>query len=77
MANTRKRVNKDGSVVYEIRVSRGYDENGKQRKPYQMTWKAPSGWSQRSIDKALETVKNDFERDCREGKILTREERIE
>ena len=33
MANTRKRVNKDGSVVYEIRVSRGYDENGKQRKP--------------------------------------------
>lgn len=77
MANTRKRVNKDGSVVYEIRVSRGYDENGKQRKPYQMTWKAPEGWSQRSIDKQLEIVKNDFERECREGKILTREERVE
>ncbi len=77
MANVRKRTNKDGSVVYEIRVSRGYDENGKQRKPYQMTWKAPEGWSQRSIEKALETVKNDFERDCKDGKILTREEKIE
>ncbi len=77
MANARKRINKDGSIVYEIRVSRGYDENGKQRKPFQMTWKAPDGWSQRSIDKALEAVKNDFERDCKSGKILTREERME
>lgn len=73
----RKRVNKDGSVVYEIRVSRGYDANGKQRTPYQMTWKAPSGWSQRSIEKELQRVQSQFERDCKEGKILTRQEQRE
>lgn len=73
----RKRINKDGSVVYEIRVSRGYDSNGKQRTPFQMTWKAPTGWSQRSIDKELQRVQSQFERDCREGKILTRAEQKE
>lgn len=77
MASTRKRVNKDGSIVYEIRVSRGYDINGKQLKPFQMTWKAPEGWSQRSIEKELLRVASDFERDCRDGKVLTREEQIE
>ncbi len=73
----RKRINKDGSVVYEIRVSRGYDSNGKQKTPYQMTWKAPDGWSQRSIERELQRVENDFKRDCREGKVLTRQEQRE
>ena len=73
----RRRVNKDGSVVYEIRVSRGYDASGKQRTPYQMTWKAPVGWSQRSIDKELQRVQSQFERDCKDGKILTRKEQKE
>lgn len=73
----RKRVNKDGSVVYEIRVSRGYDANGKQRTPYQMTWKAPDGWSQRSIERELQRVESEFKRDCQEGKILTRQEQRE
>lgn len=73
----RKRINKDGSVVYEIRAFRGYDENGKQLTPYQMTWKAPEGWSQRSIEKELQRIENDFKRDCKEGKILTKKEQKE
>ena len=73
----RKRINKDGSVVYEIRVSRGYDATGKRRTPFQMTWKAPDGWSQKSIERELQRVQAQFENDCRAGKILTVSERKE
>lgn len=77
MASTRKRINKDGSVVYEIRVTRGYDENRKQLKPYQMTWTAPDGWSKKSIEKELQKISADFERDCRDGKVFTKEEQLQ
>ena len=40
MANISARKNKNGEIIsYRIRVSRGYDSNGKQLKPYEMTWR--------------------------------------
>jgi len=76
MASTRPRKNKDGAVIsYEIRVSRGRDVDGKQIKPFTMTWTPPEGWSKRSIEKELQRVAGQFEADCKAGKILTKEEK--
>lgn len=46
MANISARKNKNGEIIsYRIRVSRGYDSNGKQLKPYEMTWRPASDMS--------------------------------
>ena len=46
MANIRKR----SENTYEIKVSCGYDVNGKQKCQY-MTWKATAGMSQKQVEK--------------------------
>lgn len=72
MASTRKRITKDGTIFYEIRVSRG------RGKSYLTTrWYPPDGWSQKAIDRALAKEAAEFERRCRQGEIVSRAEQKE
>lgn len=72
MASTRKQTTKDGTIFYEIRVSRG------RGKSYLTTrWYPPEGWSQKAIDRALAKEAAEFERRCREGEIVSRAEQKE
>ena len=48
MANIQPRRNKDGKIIsYSIRAYKGRDINGKQLKPYTMTFKPNPKWSER------------------------------
>ena len=80
MASSRAKYNKNKELTgYEIRVSRGYDAFGKQRKPYVMTWKLPEGWwgwSKKTQQKELERAMFEFESDCNAGKVKLKEEKI-
>ena len=69
MANATKRINKDGSISYEIQVSRG-----KGKAPYSMRWQPQETWSDRTVQKELSKVCADFERRCKNGEVLTRKE---
>ncbi len=69
MASTQLFTKRDGSRFYRIRVSRG---RGVQ--PYSMNWDVPEGWSQKSIDRELKKVAAEFERACKAGEVLSREE---
>ena len=69
MASTQLSTRKDGSRFYRIRVSRG---RGKQ--PFSMNWDVPDGWSKRAIEQKLKKVAAEFERACKAGEVLTREE---
>ncbi len=53
MATVKTRTNKDGSVIYEIRVSLGRDIHGKQILKYQ-TWTPEPAMTAKQIEKALE-----------------------
>ena len=70
MANATKRINKDGSVSYEIQVSRG-----RGKAPYSMRWQAPETWSEKVVQRELTKVCADFERRCKNGEVLTNKER--
>lgn len=66
---------KDGSTVYEIRVSRGRDPlTGKQLTPYSMRYTPPEGCSAKRAYKEAQVVAAQFEADCRAGKVLTKAE---
>ena len=69
MASSSPLKNKDGVVyAYQIRVYRGRDTEGKQLKPYSMTWKIPEGMkNSRTIKKELEKAKAEFENECKAG----------
>lgn len=78
MASIRPRTNKQGDIIsYEIRVTRGRDAEGKQLKPYVMSWPRPDGWSDKAVRRELTKTAGQFEADCRAGLILTKEERQE
>lgn len=71
MANIRPRKNKDGEIIsYEIRVFKGRDENGKQLKPYVMTYKPAPGMTAKQIEKELNRQAVTFEEQCRQGYSL-------
>ena len=72
MSTTRRKVAKDGTVSYEISVSRG---RGKSRPTTQ--WYPPKNWSQKAIDRELAKVAAEFERAVKAGEIVTREEKNE
>lgn len=72
MASTQLSTRRDGSRFYRIRVSRG---RGMQ--PYSMNWEVPDGWSSKSIDRELKKVAAEFERACKAGEVLSREEQKE
>ena len=77
MANIRKHTLKDGSAVYEIRVSRGRDPvTGKPRKPYVTRFKPPEGYSSKRALREAQIAAAQFEADCRAGTVLTRDEQI-
>ena len=70
MANATKRINKDGSVSYQIQVSRGRGKS-----PYSMRWSVPVTWSDKVVQRELAKVCADFERKCKNGEVLTNKER--
>lgn len=72
MASVRKRKRKDGSMFYEIQVSRGRGLS-----PYTMRWDRPEGLAERTIQSQLRTVAVNFENDCKAGKVRTRREEKE
>ena len=61
MASIRKKKNS-----YEIRVSCGYDVNGKQ-KFQQMTWRSEEGMTPKQIEKELKRQTVLFEESCMKG----------
>ena len=69
------RTRKDGSRVYEIRVSRGRDpDTGKQLTPYSMTWKIPENYSDKKAEREASKIEGQFIADCKAGKVLTKQE---
>lgn len=71
MANITPRKDKSGNIIsYRIRVSRGYDINGKQLKPYTKTWKPEKGMTARQIEKELNRQAVQFEEQCKLGYAL-------
>lgn len=72
MASTRKQTTKDGQIFYEIRVSRGRGKSYLTTRRY-----PPKGWGQKAIDRALAKEMAEFERQCREGEIVSRAEQKE
>lgn len=72
MPNITKRTNKAGEVVsYRIRVSRGYDAQGKKLKPYEMTWKPAPNMSEKAAEKEVQRQALLFEERCKTGLIST------
>lgn len=69
MASTRIKTTKDGRRYYEIRVRISRD-----RPELSSRWYVPEGWSQKAIDRELAKVSAEFERKCKAGEILSREE---
>ena len=74
MASIKERKDKSGTVIsYEISVFKCRDENGKQIF-YRTTWRPQPGWCKRTINSKLADFARDFERDCKEGRVLTKAE---
>ena len=72
MPNITKRTNKAGEVVsYRIRVSRGYDAQGKKLKPYEMTWKPAPNMSEKAAEKEVQRQALLFEEQCKTRLIST------
>ncbi len=69
MPSIRKRTNRAGDAVYEIRVSRGRGKSYLTKR-----WEPPEGWSQKAIDRELAKVAAEFERQCHAGEVLSRSE---
>ena len=72
MSSISKKETKSGTVFYEIRCHVGRD-----RPTLTKRWYPPDGWSQKSIDRELNKVAGEFERQCKAGEILSRTEQAE
>lgn len=72
MAAIRKRETKDGTVYYEIAVSRG---RGRPRPTTQ--WYPPSNWSKKSVERELTKVAAAFEQAVKAGQVVTHKEKME
>jgi len=78
MANIQPRTNKEGKIIsYSIRVHKGRDMDGKQLKPYTMTWAVPEGWSERKIQAELQRQCVLFEKQCKEGTVADNKQSFE
>ena len=70
MAYIEPRTNKKGEIIsYRIRVSKGYDAEGKRLKPYFMTWVPEKGMSKRQIEAEVNRQAVLFEERCKGGEI--------
>ncbi len=78
MASATPMYNKNEELTgYRIKVSRGYDINGKQLTPYSMVWKLPEDWdkwAKKRQQKELDIAKANFQAACDRGEVKTREE---
>ena len=78
MANIQERKNKDGKIIsYSIRVHKGRDLNGKQLKPYAMTFKVEPTWSERKIQAELKKAVVLFEEQCKYGIVADNKQTFE
>ena len=72
------RTRKNGTRVYEIRVSRGRDPvTGKQLTPYSMTWQVPDNYSKKVAEREASKIEGEFVAKCKSGLILTKQEEKE
>jgi integrase len=70
MANIQPRKDKKGNIIsYSIRVHKGRDLNGKQLKPYSMTFEVTEGWSAKKVQAELNRQTVLFEKQCKEGLV--------
>lgn len=70
-----RRTLKDGSRVYEIRVSRGRDPlTGKQLTPFSKRYTPPATWSDKKAMKEAKIVEAEFIAACKAGEVLTKAE---
>lgn len=68
MANIQERRNKEGKLIsYSIRVHRGRGLDGKQLKPWTVTFEVAPTWTEKSARKKAEAFAATFEKECREG----------
>lgn len=73
MASVTERTLKDGSLVFEIRVSRGRDPvTGKQLTPYSTRYTPPRTWSTKKAQKQAQVEAAKFEAECKAGKVKTK-----
>lgn len=71
------RIRKNGTRVYEIRISRGRDPlTGKQLTPYSMIWPIPENYSAKRTEKEAAKVEAEFAMKCKAGEVLTKQEAI-
>lgn len=73
-----RRTLKDGSRVYELRVSRGRDPvTGKQLTPYSTRYRPPASWSDKRAYKEAQKQEAEFMAACKSGRVMTKaEERV-
>lgn len=68
MANIQERRDKSGKLIsYSIRVHRGRGPDGRQLKPWTMSFPVSPTWTERSARKKAEAAASVFERECRAG----------
>ncbi len=78
MANVQPRRNKDGKIIsYSIRVHKGRDMNGKQLKPYTMTFNFDPNWSKKKIQAELNKAATLFEDECKKGIVADNKQTFE
>ena len=72
------RVRRNGTRVYEIRVSRGRDPiTGKQLTPYSMTWTIPENYSDKKAEREASKIEGEFIAKCKAGEVLTKQEEMQ
>ena len=72
------RTRKNGTKVYEIRVSRGRDPiTGKQLTPFSMTWQVPESYSAKKADREAAKIEGEFTAKCKAGEVLTKQEQLQ
>lgn len=78
MASAKEYRNKNNELTeFRIKVSRGYDANGKQLTPYSMVWKLPKDWykwDKKRQQKELDIAKANFQAACDRSEVKTKEE---
>lgn len=68
MANVTPRKNKDGEIIsFRVRVSRGYDAQGKKLKPFETSWRPDPAKTEKQNQKALDAFVHEFEMLCKAG----------
>lgn len=72
MPSIRLKTRADGSIYYEIRVSRGRSKSYLTK-----NWSPPTGWSKKAVDRELNKVAAEFEQKCKAGLVLSRHEKAE